>query len=334
MFVIAGFLICATIIFFAGKRLALYGDLLAEATGFSKGWIGLILLASVTSLPELMVGIGSAAIVQSADLAVGDILGSCVFNLAILAMLDAFVKDHKPITSVASTSHIVNAGLGIILLSLVGLAIFLPYDFPVMPWIGFSSILFIIAYSVSIRIIYNHEQNYQTGKMLPEQEVQNAHSKTELRKIIGSFVLFALIIIAAALALPYFAEGIAEMTGLGKAFVGTFFLAASTSLPEVAVSVAAVRRGSLDLSVGNLLGSNIFNILILAIDDIVYPKGLLLKDASDFNLLSVFSTILMTAVVIIGLGVRTPGKRLWLAWDAIVIFIIYFINLYLLFRFT
>jgi cation:H+ antiporter len=124
MFVIAGFLICATIVFFAGKRLSLYGDLLAEATGFSKGWIGLILLASVTSLPELMVGISSAAIVQSADLAVGDILGSCVFNLAILARLDAFVKDRHPLTSVISTSHVVNAGLGIILLSLVGLAIF------------------------------------------------------------------------------------------------------------------------------------------------------------------------------------------------------------------
>lgn len=329
MFVTVGFLICATIIFFAGKRLSLYGDLLAEATGMSKGWIGLILLASITSLPELMVGISSSAIVQSADLAVGDILGSCVFNLAILAMLDAFVKEHKPITSIASTSHIVNAGLGIILLSLVGLAIFLPNDFPLMPWIGFSSILFILVYGVSVRIMYNHEQNQQ-----PELPGLQTKEQPELRRILGPFILYALIIIAAALALPYFANGIADMTRLGKSFVGTFFLAASTSLPEVAVSVAAVRRGSLDLSVGNLLGSNIFNVLILAIDDIVYPKGLLLKDASDFNLLSVFSTILMTAVVIIGLGVRTPGKRLWLAWDAIIILVIYFINLYLLFRFT
>ncbi len=331
MFVIAGFLICATIVFFAGKRLSLYGDLLAEATGFSKGWIGLILLASVTSLPELMVGISSAAIVQSADLAVGDILGSCVFNLAILAMLDAFVKDRHPLTSVISTSHVVNAGLGIILLGLVGLAIFLPNDYPVIPWIGFSSILFIIVYVVSIRIIYNHEQNH---KSVREQTNQAPHGQRDLRKITGPFILYALIIIIAALALPYFAEGIADMTGLGKSFVGTFFLAASTSLPEVAVSVSAVRRGSLDLSVGNLLGSNIFNILILAIDDIFYPKGLLLKDASDFHLLSVFSTILMTAVVVIGLGVRTPGKRFWLAWDALIIIIIYFINLYLLYRFT
>ena len=65
---IAGFIICALIIFFAGKRLSHYGDLLAELSGMGKAWIGLILMAAVTSLPELMVGISSAVIIQSADL--------------------------------------------------------------------------------------------------------------------------------------------------------------------------------------------------------------------------------------------------------------------------
>ncbi|MBK8657833.1 MAG: hypothetical protein IPN22_02880 [Bacteroidetes bacterium] len=112
---------------------------------------------------------------------------------------------------------------------------------------------------------------------------------------------YACIIIAAALFLPHFAEKIAEQTGLGKSFVGTLFLAASTSLPEIAVSMAAVRMGFIDLSVGNLLGSNIFNVFILFIDDLFYTKGHLLKDASDAHLVSVFSVILMSAVAIIGL---------------------------------
>ena len=123
------------------------------------------------------------------------------------------------------------------------------------------------------------------------------------------------------------------MTGLEKSFVGTFFLAASTSLPEIAVSIAAVRMGSIDMAVGNLLGSNIFNILILAIDDLFYTKGLLLQDASPGHLISILSTILMSAIVIIGLSYHAKGKRYFLAWDAILIFIIYIINLFLLFYF-
>jgi cation:H+ antiporter len=82
--------------FFAWKKLSYYGDLLSELTGLGKAWIGLILMAGVTSLPELMVGISSSAIVESADLAAGDILGSCLFNLGILAVMDAFLPKDKP----------------------------------------------------------------------------------------------------------------------------------------------------------------------------------------------------------------------------------------------
>lgn len=331
MLFVAGFLLCAVIIFFAGKKLSLYGDMLSEKTGLSKGWVGLILLASVTSLPELMVGISSSAIVQSADLAVGDILGSCAFNLGILAMLDAFVPKRRPLLGVASPSHMLNAGLGIILLTLVGFAFFLS-DYALTPWLAVSSLTFVVVYLIAVRIIYQNEKNHKEegNNNIISEKVRN----TTLRIIILNYSIFAGIIIVAALSLPYFAEHIAEITGLGKSFVGTFFLAASTSLPEIAVSIAAVRIGSVDLSVGNLLGSNIFNILILALDDMVYTKGFILQDASDFHLLSVLSTIVMSAIVIIGLSYRAKGKRFWLAWDAAIIFIVYIINLILLYRFT
>lgn len=332
MLYISGFILCGAVIFFAGKRLSYYGDLLAEKTGISKGWIGLILMASVTSLPELMVGISSSAIVQSADLATGDILGSCAFNLGILALLDAFIPRHKPLLGLASPNHMLNAGLGIILLSLVGFALVLPVEIVVAPWIGLSSVVFIVVYLISIRVIYKNEKKNHRSEMTQEQEKHG--TEISLRSVITGYIGFALIIIAAALALPYFADHIAEMTGLGKSFVGTFFLAVSTSLPEIAVSIAAVRIGSIDLAVGNLLGSNIFNVFILAIDDIFYTRGLLLKDASDFHIISVLSTIMMSAVVIIGLSYRASGKRHMLALDAVVIFLIYLINLFFLYHFT
>ena len=322
---VTGFLACAIVIFFAGRRLSHYGDLLAEKTGMGKAWVGLILMASVTSLPELMVGISSSAFLQSADLAVGDIFGSCAFNLGILAILDAFVPNRNSLLGMASINHVVAASLGIILLTLAAFAIFLPKDIVISPWIGLTSLLFIVVYLVSIRLIYLNETNPEHGGGQTPPGRPGLEGIT-LRFIISRYVFFALIIIASALTLPYFAEHIAEFTGLGRSFVGTFFLAVSTSLPEIAVSLAAVRMGSIDLAVGNLLGSNLFNILILAIDDILYTKGHILKDASVNNLFSVFSTILMTAVVIIGLSFRVKGKRYLLAWDAMLVGIIYCVN--------
>ena len=329
---IAGFVVCAAVIFFAGQRLSYYGDLLAEKTGMGKAWIGLILMASVTSLPELMVGISSVAIVKDADLAVGDIMGSCAFNLGILAMMDSFVPRSNAILRVASKNHILAAALGLILIAMVGLGLFLPEEIQLLSFIGITSVSFIIVYLFSIRLIYQHEMG--NAQVKPAVESPHHEDGIPLRKVVMRYAMFALVIIAAALALPFFAEHIAEQTGLGKSFVGTLFLAVSTSLPEIAVSIAAVRMGSIDLSVGNLLGSNLFNVFILAIDDMFYTKGNLLKDASDVNILSVFSTLIMTAVVIIGLTISTRGKRYRMAWDSVLIFLIYVLNLVLLYRFS
>lgn len=319
-------------IFFAGKKLSWYGDLLAEKTGWGKAWVGLILMASVTSLPELTVGISSSAIIQSADLAVGNVLGSCAFNLGILALMDAFVPKHRHIFAVASTSHVMAAALGIIPLAMVGFGLLLNEKIVLISWIGLTSVIFIIIYFISIRLIFLHEKRY-----LMHAEVMTYYPAAEkkqlsFRLIVSRFIVYAVIIVLSGLALPYFAEHIAEQTGMKTSFVGTLFLAGSTSLPEIAVSLAAVRMGGIDLSVGNLLGSNIFNIFTLAINDIFYTKGHILKHADQSNLVSVFSAILMSAIVIIGLTYRTEGKRYKLAWDAALIFLVYIINMILLYN--
>jgi len=324
-----GFFVCALLIFFAGRKLSFYGDLIAVRTGLGKAWIGLILMASVTSLPELMVGISSSAIVQSADLAVGDVLGSCAFNLGILAMMDAFVPKNKTLFGLASQSHVLSAALGILLISLAGAGLFLPNEWTIIPGIGMISVVAIVVYLFSIRLIYTFEQMKGTT---PAAEHQLEQSGPSLRTAVLYYSLFALLIIGAALFLPQFAEHIAEDTGLGKTFVGTLLLAASTSMPEIAVSLAAVRMGSIDLAIGNLLGSNIFNIFILALDDIFYTKGPILKHASDNHLLSVLSVIVMTAIAVIGLMFHSERKRYWLATDAVLIFVIYIMNLLLLYK--
>jgi cation:H+ antiporter len=144
--------------------------------------------------------------------------------------------------------------------------------------------------------------------------------------------LNALIVIGAALILPHFVEQISIQTRLNKSFTGTILLAASTSLPEVAVSIAAIKMGAIDMAVGNLLGSNLFNIFILAIGNFFYRKGHILVDASESHLVSVFAIITMTAIVIIGLTYRLKNKAFFLAWDTLLIVIMFIFNIIILYK--
>jgi cation:H+ antiporter len=324
---VLGFSVCAGVILWAGKRLSYYGDLIADLTGMGKVWLGMVLMASITSLPELIVGISSSAFIGSADLAVGDILGSCAINLGILAMMDAFVPKSSPLFKQASQNHVLAAAFGIILVALAGFGLFLNTDISIIPGIGLVSLLFAAIYFLSMRVMYRY------GQAHPQAEAGHpADLVLSKRQVYLRYAMYAGIIVLAAMMLPHFAEEIAEATGLGQSFVGTLFLAASTSLPEVAVSMAAVRMGSVDIAVGNLLGSNIFNIFILFLDDIAYTKGQLMQDASDVHLVSVFGVMMMSAVAIIGLMYKASEKRFLLAWDSLAIFLIYIANLVVLYK--
>lgn len=286
-----------------------------------KAWVGLILMASVTSLPELITGISSVAIVKAPDLAAGDIFGSCVFNLLILSVLDA--RNKKPLFSLVKSSHIVAAIFGIILLMVAGMAIYLSDEIPSVLWMNsFTFILFAI-YIVAVWGIFKYE-HASLVESPPSAVLHSASRSADLKKAIGKYAINALIVIGAAVFLPYFGENIASQTGLGDSFFGTLFIAAATSLPELVVSLAALRMGAMDMAVGNLLGSNVFNMFILGIDDVFYKEGSLFKAISPSHLLSVFITIIMTAVVGLGLLFKPKKKQLWLlSLDTFIIVLLY-----------
>ena len=230
---ILGFAACAGIIIYSGTKLSFYGDKIADLTGMGKAWIGLILMASVTSLPELITGISSVAIVKEPDLAAGDIFGSCVFNLLLLSLLDARIK--QPLFSQVKSSHIVAAIFGIISLTVAGMAIYLADETPSLLWISsFTFVLFAI-YLVAVWGIFTYEHSALVESP-PLNIPLNPSRSADLKKAIGGYALNALIVIGAAVFLPYFGEHIAAYTGLSNSFFGTLFLAAATSLPELVVS--------------------------------------------------------------------------------------------------
>jgi cation:H+ antiporter len=142
----------------------------------------------------------------------------------------------------------------------------------------------------------------------------------------------ALIVVAAATALPFIGERLAQVMGWHQTFVGTLFIAFATSVPEFVVTVSALRIGALDMAISNLMGSNLFNILILAIDDVFYLKGPILANVSGLHAISAVSAIMMTGLAIVGLFYR-PTTRLFrtVGWTSLLLLMIYLLNSFFLY---
>ena len=324
-----GFLVCTSVIVYSGTKLSRYGDVIAEKTGLGKVWIGMVLMASVTSLPELVTGISSVTYAGVPDIAVGDVLGSCVFNMLIIAILDAVYRI-MPISAKAHQGNILSAGFGIILLSMVAASLFLGKYISSIGWIGPYSLFFIIIYFVAVRLVYSYEKR-QISALIKEKAIELRYKDIPAKTAVVNYSINAAVVIIAATFLPKIGVGIAETTGLGQTFVGNIFIALSTSLPEVVVSMTAIKIDAIDLAIGNLFGSNIFNIFILAIDDIFFIKGPILSFANPNHIISALSAITMTTIAIIGLTYRASKKRLLLSWDSIGIIIIYILNIMMLY---
>lgn len=308
-----------------GSRLSKYGDIMADMLGWGKMFMGIILMASVTSMPELMSGISSVTILDAPDLAVGDIVGSCAFNILIISIMDMFYNHKKPLTTDAQTGHVIAASFGIMMLTMLAFSILMPDIFGTIVWVGGFSLLFLVLYLVAIRVVflYDKKNNHHLKKN------NNSHIFT-LKQVVFKYVLNALLLMGAAMLLPFFGKNLAEASGLGQSFFGTLFIAASTSLPEVVVSIAAIRIGTIDLAIGNIFGSNIFNIAILSFDDILYTKGPIFLYTNPNHIIPVLGTIVITAIGIIGI-IYKAEKKWKLAIDTSLILVVYVLTMSLLY---
>jgi cation:H+ antiporter len=323
------FLACTAVIVFAGTQLSKYGDIIAAKTGLGRTWIGVVLMASVTSLPELMTGISSVAVFDLPNIAAGDVLGSCMFNLLILALLDA-LSGASPISSRAHQGQVVAAGFGVMLLGMVSVSIAMGEKTPHLGWVGIYSWLFIAVYLVAMRVVFLYEKK-RLAEMIEEIAEAVQHDHISQARAFALYGLNAVLVIGAATWLPRLGEEIADITGLGRTFVGSIFIAISTSLPELVVSISALRIGAVDLVLGNLFGSNLFNIGILALDDLFYTRGPLLSHITSSHLISANAAMVMTAIAIIGLTYRAGRKVLLWSWDSLGIAMVYAMATYLLF---
>lgn len=318
---------CALLILASGVRLSRYGDIIAEKTGLGGTWTGLVLMAAVTSLPELITGASAMVVFDLPDIAAGDAIGSCMFNLVILAFLDA--RDPHPLSARVHQGHVLSAAFGILLLALAALAILAGDRAPVVGWIGVHSLLFLVIYAFAVRTIFVSERQRMT-QLAEELTGDFRYRDFTLARAVALYAANAAVLVAAAASLPGVAERFSEVTRLDQSFVGSLLVAASTSLPEIVVSVAAARLGAYDMAVANLFGSNLFNIAVLGIDDLLYGRGSMLSFVSPVHLGTLGATVAMTAIAIVGLTFRAQRKRYRLSWESLGILACYAIGVILL----
>jgi len=151
------FLATALVIVFAGVRLARYGDVLGEKTGLGRSWVGVVLLAATTSLPELFTGFGATALANLPDIAVGDVLGSCMFNVLILSFMDAVQPE--PLSTRAHQGHALSIGFGLVLIGVAGLGLLGGTRLQTFGGIGLYTPVLFGVYFLSMRLIFTHEQH-------------------------------------------------------------------------------------------------------------------------------------------------------------------------------
>jgi len=328
----AGFAVCLALIAAAGPVLCRNADVIADKTGLSGNWIGLILVATVTSLPELATGASAVALADAPNIAVGDVLGSSVFNLTILAVLD-FVQRGENIYRRVGMGHVVSAGYGIMLIGFVGMNILLHgqgTSFAVYHVDG-STFIMLGLYVLAMRTVFRYEFDHVTNAA---ELMASRYPDLTLKDAILRYSIAAIVIVAAGLWLPFVAKDLAEIMGWRTSFVGTMFVAAVTSAPELIVTVIAVRISAIDIAIANLLGSNLFNIVVLCADDLLYTRGPILSAVSPEHAVTAASAVIMSGIVIVGLVYR-PAARVFrtVGWASLGLFAMYLLNSYALFHY-
>lgn len=318
---LAQLLVCAALIAGAGFALTQSADRIAQIHGLSGGFVGLALLATVTSLPELASGLSAVILVDAPNLAVGNALGACVTTLALLVLVDVLLP-HRPLYREASSGHLLTLGFGVVMLGLVGLGMLHAPHAPSVLSIGITTPVLIALYFFALHAVYRHQ---------PAEAVASSAGmdpRREWRQLGAS----ATVVLLAGAWLPEIGDQIAEQMGLRRSAVGTILLSLVTTLPEAVVTLSALRLGALDLAVGNLLGSCLFNVGIIAVDDLAYRRGPILAAIDPSHAGTALAALIMSGLVIVGLTLRPFARPVRIAsWISLGLAAIYVINAMVIF---
>jgi cation:H+ antiporter len=254
------------------------------------------------------------------DLAVGDLVGSSLFNMLILAILDLSHRQRGHMFSRAAAAHALSGMMSITLAAIAGICILrgpnlAPYA---LGPAGLGTLLILVAYLFGMRLVYLDQRYAATIARSEGVEAVPHAGKLTLGRAVGGFVAAALVIVVTGPFMARAADRLAELTGLGRTFVGTILVAFSTSLPELVATATAVRMGAFDLAVANIFGSNAFNMALLFPLDLAAGSPILAA-VSQTHAITCIWTVLVTGIVVMGQLYHVENRRRIVEPDALLV---------------
>ncbi len=229
---------------------------IADRLGIPQLVIGLTIVAMGTSAPETAVSI-TAALGGNADIAVGNVVGSNILNILIILGISSVI------TSIAVAKTTIRYEIPIMLFISFLLLFFGMTDGLIVLWEGIVLLLCFALYILYMFVMI------KKGEM--QSEALESQQKPVWKLILASVIGLALIIIGSKVTVNA-ATTIAQKIGISEKFIGLTVVALGTSLPELFTSVIAARKGNADIAIGNIVGSNIFNILfVLGTSALIIP---------------------------------------------------------------
>lgn len=314
----------SALIFLVASRLSRHADTIAEDTGFGGLWIGTVLLAASTSLPEVLTDV-NAALLDAPDIGVGDIFGANMANMMILAVLN-LVFFRRRILDHVHKEHAQFGFLGILLMVMAGIGI-IAGGWGRIGHVGLETIMIAAVYLGGMRLLYG----FTKEKVRSFEPIANSPSRVRLRAAAVGFTLGAIGLLVMTPLLVLTAEAVSLEAGISATFVGTLLVGLTTTLPELSTTFSAIRLGAFDLAVGNLFGSVMFNMVVLLLMDIAYPRGPLLSFVSRDHLLTILLAVTMLTLGIVAILFRGRwGSRRLFIENALII-ATYVLGLWLLY---
>ncbi len=318
------YLAIASVIVYATLSLSYYVDVIDKRTTISGALLGGVLLAAITSLPELITSLTSAIYLDEGALAYGNVLGSNLFNILILAVVDFIFIKHVFFNEVKTTLK------PSLIVFLMYLTFLIPLGLDVLGWVesrawtlnlgltlNLSSLLILGLYAISLR-----ELN------APEARDEDDDSPLSMGMIIMRLLFWAVIVVAGSVVVTLLTEEIALELGLTQSFAGAIFLGVATSLPELTAVIALFRLRNYTVALGNIIGSNAFNFLIIALTDLAVIQTdifqaaiqdpLILENLTWLLLLGALNTIILAVAL---LKKPTQNKLLYYSFPASIVIV-------------
>lgn len=332
------FIMAAVVIWFSGTNLAYCGDQLAERYGLSRAFIGLIFLATATSLPEIVTTIVAAS-AGNAQLALGNLFGGITMQTAILAVVDIFVVRYALTSWPRKPTHALEAVMLVILLSAL-LALLAVGEIEVAFGVGLGALGLAVSYPVVIALLRQIDESSSWAPvdlpndphLLIPSTGQKPLAELSNKALLLRAGLSVLGILFAGIVLVDQADVISVKSGLGASFVGLTLLAAATSLPELSTTLAAARMGSYTMAISNIFGSNLIMVTLILPADIMYRQGPILQEANGLAQFSIAVGIVVTAIYVAGILIRKTPRAFGVGVDSLLVLAIYIGSLFALYN--